>query len=156
MKPSNRTRRQGLGRSGGFTLIEVMIVVVIVGILVAVALPGYQNSMQKGRRADAKAALLDVAGRQEQYMLDRGTYTDNMEDLGFGADPMESDEGHYTIDATGDCDTTGTTTDLGRCYELTATPQAGSPQIDDARCTSFIIYSNGLKTGTGSDIEGCW
>lgn len=156
MKPSKRARRKGLGRSGGFTLIEVMIVVVIVGILVAVALPGYQGSMQKGRRADAKAALLDVAGRQEQYMLDRGTYTNDMTDLGFGADPMDSEEGHYTVDATGDCDAAGTTTDLGRCYELTATPKAGSPQVDDARCTSFIIYSNGVKTATGSDIESCW
>jgi type IV pilus assembly protein PilE len=138
-----------LGGSGGFTLIEVMIVVVIVGILVAVALPGYQGSMQKGRRADAKA----VAGRQEQYMLDRGTYTNDMTDLGFGADPMDSEEGHYTVDAT-DC--SGGTTDLDRCYLLTATPKAGSPQVNDARCTSFILNSNGAKTATGSDTESCW
>ncbi len=153
MKLPSHNRQKGLGRSGGFTLIEVMIVVVIVGILVAVALPGYQGSMQKGRRADAKAALLDVAGRQEQYMLDRGTYTNDMTDLGFGADPMESEEGHYTVDAT-DC--SGGTTDLDRCYLLTATPKAGSPQVDDARCTSFILNSNGAKTATGSDTESCW
>ena len=151
MKPSNRTRRQGLGRSGGFTLIEVMIVVVIVGILVAVALPGYQNSMQKGRRADAKAALLDVAGRQEQYMLDRGTYTDDMEDLGFDDDPMVSDEGHYSVDAAACTDGT-----LARCYVLTATPRAGSPQTDDTRCTTIVLGSNGAKTATGSDTESCW
>jgi type IV pilus assembly protein PilE len=145
-----------LGRSGGFTLIEVMIVVVIVGILVAVALPGYQNSMQKGRRADAKAALLDVAGRQEQYMLDRGTYTNDMEELGFDDDPMESDEGHYTVDAT-DC--SGGTGDLDRCYLLTATPKAGSPQVDDARCAVFQLNSNGAKTAKdsgGSNNDECW
>ena len=153
MKPSNHARRQGLSRSGGFTLIEVMIVVVIVGILVAVALPGYQGSMQKGRRADAKAALLDVAGRQEQYMLDRGTYTDDMEDLGFDDDPMDSEEGHYTVDAT-DC--SGGTSDLDRCYRLTATPKAGSPQVDDARCTTIVLGSNGAKTATGSDVDSCW
>ena len=44
----------------GFTLVELMIVIVIVAILLAVALPSYQNSVQKGRRADAKSALLDV------------------------------------------------------------------------------------------------
>ena len=44
--------------SRGFTLIEVMIVVVIVGVLLAIAVPGYQSSMEKGRRSDAKSALL--------------------------------------------------------------------------------------------------
>lgn len=153
MKLANYARRHQPVASHGFTLIEVMIVIVIVAILIAVALPSYENSMQKGRRTDAKAALLDVAGRQEQYMLDRGTYTNDMEDLGFADDPMDSDEGHYTVDAT-DC--SGGTADLDRCYRLTATPKAGSPQVDDARCTTFVLDSNGAKTATGSDIEGCW
>ncbi len=153
MRRAHDVQRKGLSASSGFTLIEVMIVVVIVGILIAVALPGYQNSLQKGRRADAKAALLDVAGRQEQYMLDRGTYTNDMTELGFGADPMVSEEQHYTVDAT-DC--SGGTTDLNRCYLITATPRAGSPQVDDARCTTIVLNSNGAKTATGSDTDSCW
>ena len=56
----------------GFTLVELMIVIVIVAILLAVALPSYQNSVQKGRRADAKAALLDVANRQEGIHVGQG------------------------------------------------------------------------------------
>lgn len=86
-------------------------------------------------------------------MLDRGTYTNDMTDLGFAADPMVSEEQHYTLDAT-DCN--GGTADLDRCYLITATPRAGSPQVDDARCTSFKLDSNGLKTATGSDIDSCW
>ena len=141
------------GSGAGFTLIEVMIVVVVIGILIAIALPGYESSMQKGRRADAKSALLSAASRQEQYMLDRGTYVDDMQELGFAADPMVSEEGHYEVDAT-DCN--GLSDDLNRCYELTATPRDSSPQADDSRCTSFVLNSNGLKTATGSDTDSCW
>ncbi len=81
----------------GFTLIELVIVIVIVGILMAVALPGYQESMRKGRRADAKAGLMDAVNRQERFMLDRSAYTRDMDELGFGADPMISEEGHYPL-----------------------------------------------------------
>ena len=63
---------------------ELMIVVVIVGVLMMVALPAYQDSLQKGRRADGMAALMDAAGRQEKFMLDRSTYTIDMMDLGYG------------------------------------------------------------------------
>lgn len=153
MRRSSDAQRKVWRASGGFTLIEVMIVVVVVAILIAIALPNYENSMQKGRRTDAKSALLDVASRQEQYMLDRGTYTDDMRDLGFPVDPMVSEEGHYSVDAT-DC--SGGAADLNRCYRITATPRSGSPQTNDVRCTSFVLGSNGAKTATGSDVDGCW
>ena len=141
------------GSGAGFTLIEVMIVVVVIGVLIAIALPGYESSMQKGRRADAKSALLSAASRQEQYMLDRGTYVDDMQELGFAADPMVSEEGHYQVVAT-DCN--GATADLDRCYRLTATARVGSPQVKDTRCASFVLNSNGVKTATGSDTDSCW
>lgn len=152
MSSSRVQQRAPAGKpAAGFTLMEVMIVVVIVGILLAVALPGYQNSLEKGRRADAKSALLDVANRQEQFMLDRSTYTVDMTELGFGADPMVSEEGFYTVDAAA-C----ATATIQRCYVLTATPVAGGGQANDTRCTSFIMDSTGAKTATGSDLNNCW
>lgn len=144
-------RRQASARSRGFTLIEVMIVVVIVGILLMVALPGYQGVMQKGRRGDARAALLDASNRQEQYQLDFGTYTADMTDLGYAADPFTSEEGLYRIDAVS-C-ASGT---IATCYVLTATQVAGAPQSKDTRCTTLSLDSFGNRTATGTHPAECW
>jgi type IV pilus assembly protein PilE len=149
--------------SAGFTLIELIIVIVIVSILMAVALPGFQDSMRKGRRADAKEGLMDAANRQERYMLDRSAYTRNMEDLGFGADPTISVEEHYTIDVDETATTALCTPTYGAddtissppCYVLTATPVSGGAQDDDSYCTSFTIDSTGAKTATPVASE-CW
>lgn len=58
----------------GFSLIELMIAIAIVGILAAVAYPSYQNSIIKGNRANAKAFLMEVAQREQQYLLDARSY----------------------------------------------------------------------------------
>ncbi|AQA20171.1 hypothetical protein BST95_06395 [Halioglobus japonicus] len=136
----------------GFTLIEVMIVVVIVGILLAVALPSYQEALQKGRRADGKAFLTEAANRQEQYMLDRSTYTTTLSELGLGT---QSDEGHYTVTASA-C----ASGDLTRCYVLTATPTGTSPQDGDEDCFTFSLDSSGSKRALKKDGTAatalCW
>ncbi|WP_456107049.1 type IV pilin protein [Pseudohaliea rubra] len=128
-----------------------MIVVVIVGILAAIALPSYQDTVRKGRRSDAISILLDVANRQEQHMLDRSTYTGDMTALGYGADPAVSEEGHYTVDAAA-C-AAGT---IATCYLLTATPAAGSPQAGDGGCTTFTLDSFGRRAATGAQADQCW
>lgn len=136
----------------GFTLVELMIVIVIVAILLTVALPTYQDSMRKGRRADAKAGLMDAANRQERFMLDRSTYTVDMRELGFASDPALSEEGHYSIDVKapdGDCP-------IATCYVLTASPVAGGLQSDDTWCSRFILRSTGARTAEGSAAAECW
>ncbi len=136
---------------GGFTLLEVIIVVVIIGVLATIALPAYQDSVRKGQRSDAKAALFAVAGRMEQYILDRGSYTYDMEDLGYASDPMISDEAHYSIDAAA-C----TGGSAATCYVLTATPQSSSPQAYDTDCTTLVLSYTGEKSATGGYPDGCW
>jgi type IV pilus assembly protein PilE len=145
-------------QADGFTLVEVMIVVVIVAILMSVALPAYQDNLRKGRRAEAKAALADVVSRQEAFMLDRSIYTTNMTQLGFGSDPFQSEDGHYNIDSTGACTPSGT--DITRCYTVTATPVAGGVQDGDTQCHTFRLTSVGSKTalkkdGTAAE-DSCW
>ena len=143
-------RRNGrLAWQRGFTLIEVLVVVVIVGVLMAVALPSYENSMQKGRRSDAKAALLDVANRQESFMLDNNTYTTDLTDLGFATNPHISEEEHYSVTAAA-CASGA----IDRCYTITAVARSGSPQVKDG-CGSLILDSNGDKSVSGYDSD-CW
>lgn len=128
--------------SSGFTIIELMIVVVIVGILSMIALPSFQASMLKGKRTDAKATLVDAASRMEQYYLDNKQYTATITAIGT---PATSPEGHYTMSvtaATAACP-------IASCYELVATAQGG--QTDDTGCTVMKLNSVGLKTPTA-----CW
>lgn len=138
-------------RNSGLTLIEVMIVVVIVGTLLAVALPAYQGSLQKGRRSEAMSSLLDAANRQQQFMLDQGRYTTDMRELGYAANPLITEEGHYSISGAA-CGGGA----IGNCFALTATPRAGSPQAQDTRCTSFTLDSFGTRSATGTTAAECW
>lgn len=145
--PACRHRFSGTER--GFTLVEVMIVVALLGIITAIALPSYQTYVQKSRRSDARAALMEAANRQQQFLLTRGTFTTNMQDLGYPADPARSPDGFYTFDA---AQCAGTA--LTRCFVLTATPFGG--QAADAGCTTFSINAQGNRTASGRDAATCW
>ena len=69
--------------TAGFTLIELMIVVAIVGILAAVALPSYQQYIIRGHRAAAQSEMMDIANREQQYILSNRVYTATGSDLGY-------------------------------------------------------------------------
>lgn len=151
---STGERARHMARAAGFTLIELMIVLVIVAILMAVAVPAYLEHAQKARRSDGMGALMDVANRQEQLMLDRSTYSGDMTALGFADDPMVSPEGHYQVDGV-DCGG-GAITAASNCYLLTATPVDSSPQADDTRCASLTLSSTGQRGATGTTGDECW
>jgi type IV pilus assembly protein PilE len=83
----------------GITLIELMIVIVIVGILVGVALPAYQNQIIRGNRTAAQAVMLDIANRQQQFFLSDRNYASQavLEASGFSLDPDVARNYTYTI-----------------------------------------------------------
>ena len=135
-----------INKQGGFTLVELMVVIVIVGILASIAVPAYNDSVRKGRRADAKSTLTTVAARMEQYFMDNKTYTTDLTDLGYADDPADSTDGFYEITAAA-C--TGGV--IATCFELTAAPPAGGVQASDTDCDEMKLDSNGLQTPTA-----CW
>lgn len=135
----------------GFSLLELMIVLCIVGILLGVALPAYQSSLIKSRRADAMATLVEVAGRQEQWRFVSDRYSDDLRELGYDSDPLVTGEGHYRIriDACPDAS-------LALCFRLTATPLPASPQASDERCAALTLDARGRRGATGIDADSCW
>lgn len=141
-------------RMTGFTLIEVMITVAIIGILSAVALPSYQSYIQKSRRTEARTILMDAASKQEQYILNFRTYTTSMTALGYAASPATSETGLYSVSAAaGGCGS------IARCYTLTATAVTGKGQDKDTKCKSFSLDSTGAKTSKNASdaaTTDCW
>lgn len=75
--------RSGRRTVAGFTLIELMIAVAVIAILASVAYPSYTSYLRKAKRATAQAALMDLARKQEGYLLDRRTYTNSLTALQF-------------------------------------------------------------------------
>lgn len=140
----NKSPRFNCGR--GFSLIELMITVAIVGILAGIALPAYQDSMRKGRRAEGQAALTDAAARQEQYFMDNKSYTTSMVDLGYSADPTTTEKGYYQVRMKTILEVPGCP--ITTCFTLQAQPQ-GDQGRDS--CATLTLNSLGAKLPAG-----CW
>ncbi len=159
----------------GFTLIEIMIVVAIVGILAAIAYPSYQDSVRKSRRADAKTALLEVAQLEERFFSVNNQYSAVLVSpagcagaacgLNYTATTRD---GYYPLKV-------ATTVVNGRntTFTVAATPVAGRSQVYDTTCGAaatahFQLNNLGVKcvqngahcsTGSAADqaaVAACW
>lgn len=145
-----------MNSSKGFTLIELLVVIGIVGILAAIAVPNYQNSIRKSRRAEAQAALLGFSGAMERHYTIKSTYKGAAEEEGnTGAPanttftPSASISMYYSfnIDAA-DTDT----------YTLSAAPLTDTPQETDP-CGTLTLDNAGNKDAldtNGDSVSDCW
>ena len=139
-----------MDRQKGFTLIELMVVVVVVALLAGIALPAYQEQIAKAKRADAVSALLTAAQALERFYTSNGRYLDNDGNLAavFSTTVPQSGTAYYNITATAASN---------NAFTLLAT-RAGSMVGD--RCGNLQLNSAGVKflvgNDAGSDVAACW
>lgn len=123
----------------GFSLIEMLIVVALIGILAAVAIPQYKQYTVRGNRAAAQAFMMDVANREKQYLLDARAYTDSLTTLSIVAPTDVSKNYAITLCLDAACVPPASPP----YFKITATPIAGKTQASDGTLT---LDDTGAKT----------
>jgi type IV pilus assembly protein PilE len=141
-------------QQNGFTLIELMVTVAIIGILAGIAYPGYQDSVMKSRRADAKGALLGLANAMERHFTVKNTY--------LGAGTTDGNTGSPTIFSTTSPVDGGTPyynltiddTVTASSYTLKAEP-IGAQAKD--KCGTLSLTQTGARgVSTALAVTDCW
>ena len=142
-------------RQRGFTLIELMIVVAVVGILSAVAYPSYTEYVRRGHRADARTGLLQAQLWMERAATATGTYPTNSDLSKILPDTLSwanDSNKRYTI---------AFNSSTNAAYILTATPKTPGPQASD-KCGTYTLTNTGLrgangkKSGDSGYDTDCW
>ncbi|MDH3221626.1 MAG: type IV pilin protein [Gammaproteobacteria bacterium] len=133
-----------INHSKGFSLIELMIVIGIIGILSSVAFGFYRDNVIAANRTEGRSALESAAGTLEKCRSLYGGY--NNANCNYADFTTESN--FYTIKANGTITTSS--------FTLTAAPVAGSPQANDADCTTLTLTNTGIRGATGANTDDCW
>ena len=134
----------------GFTLLELMAVVTIIGILAAIAMVQYSKYLVKSRRQDGRSKILEVAQREERYFSENNAYTNDVTAMGY-ASPLSSDQGYYVITVTVAASVTGGSNDS---YAITAT--TAGVQTGDSYCANLTYTSLNVRGATGTGGAACW
>jgi type IV pilus assembly protein PilE len=130
----------------GFTLIELMIVVAIVGILFSIALQSYEGYVLRTHRADGQSILLDISAREERFLAQNNTYTTDLTTVaGLNLGSATSKDGYYNVAVT------ACATGIANCYLVTAAATGG--QLSDTDCAIITYSSIGVRSGTTGN---CW
>lgn len=142
-------------RAKGFTLIELMITVVVIGILAAIAYPSYQSYMARSRRADAQQFVQAMDSRQKQILIEQRGYATapnalNLAVAGWTCTAAQCESTYYTITFNPAVDNTATPPS----YTICASPKAGTSQVGDGSLTLTHTGSKQRLTGTTACTGG--
>jgi type IV pilus assembly protein PilE len=135
----------------GFTLIELMITVAIIGILAAVALPSYQQYVRKARRADVQSLMSEIAVKQQHFLVDRRAYSESITSAltatpaGLGMTIEQKVSNYYDLSMATDNTVNPIT------FLITATPKSSQ---STETCGTLTLNQAGVKTASGSG--SCW
>lgn len=137
-------------KTGGFTLIELMVVVAVLSILIVIALPMYQEATRKSRRSEAMRELMELASRQERFYAQNSTYTNEIAgELGLNWQSELTRNELYQL-AVFQCEDED---DFSRCYQLEAEPR-GDQALD--KCGTLVVISTGQRDAEGPLGDKCW
>lgn len=134
----------------GFSLIELMVVIAVVGILAAVALPSYQDYLARGRRADAETVLMEAAQFMERFYTEKNTYAGAV--LPMEKAPKDGTTAYYDVGFEGE--DPGDANPDATSYVIEAIPVSTGPMASDDCGT--LTYSNTGVKGSDDDLEKCW
>lgn len=133
----------------GFTLIELMVVVAILGILSAIAYPSYVNYTIRANRSAAQQFMMTIANMEEQSMLANRTYTATIGTGGLGLTEPSETSGKYTFAISG-------VSSSPPAYAITATA-IGAQATKDTQCLNLTLDQAGAKGISGSGtVSSCW
>lgn len=140
-----------INKNKGFTLIELMIVVAIIGIIAAIALPSYQDYVKRARRADAKANIFSVQLAEQKWRANHSTYTSDLTTTGlnFGTAFDATNSPYYTI-------ALATPAPASTNYTITAAIRAGSAQVGDRCGTLTVTVSSAGEVYSATGGADCW
>jgi len=146
----------GWSGRGGFTLVEVLLVVLILGVLAMVALPGYQQQQLNTRRSVATSALEALRAQQEQFFINNRRYAADLTTLGFASSPYAINAHAESVPLTAADRIYTVTIDSVTATSFTLRAVSQLVQAQDRQCAALTLTSAGVRGASPGTVGDCW